>query len=445
MAVKVRFAPSPTGKLHVGNIRTALINWLFARRAGGAFLLRIDDTDLERSTAAFERGIFEDMAWLGLSHDETAKQSERFARYDAVAEDLKARGLLYPCYETAEELERQRKIQRSQGKPPVYNRAALALSDAARARLEAEGRKPHWRFRLSGETVRWDDAIRGPQGIETASLSDPILIRGDGSYLYTLPSVVDDVDFGISHIVRGEDHVTNSAAQIEIFRSLGATPPAMGHHPLLVGADGGKLSKRLGTLAIADLREREGLEPMAICALLAKIGTSDPVEAVRDLDQLAAEFAFEKIGRAPARFDTAELKALNARLLHETPYEDVAERLQALGIDAGEAFWNAIRGNIETLADAKTWYEIVHGRIAPQIADEDRAYLAQAAALLPEGPLDAQSWHDWTSALKRESGRKGRALFLPLRLALTGRKHGPDMGALLALMDRQTVMTRLTG
>ncbi len=443
MTVKVRFAPSPTGQLHVGNIRPALMNWLFAAQSGGVFMLRIDDTDVERSTAAFETGIFDDMKWLGLTHGETAKQSERFDRYGAVAEDLKARGLLYPCFETADELDRQRKIQRSQNKPPVYNRAALSLSDADRTALEAEGRQAHWRFKLSGDAVRWDDVIRGEQVIETASLSDPILIRGDGSYLYTLPSVVDDADFSISHIIRGEDHVTNSAAQIEIFRAIGASAPAMGHHPLLVGADGDKLSKRLGTLSIAGLRDEEGIEPMAILSLLAKIGTSDPVEIRRDLAQLTQEFSFGKIGRAPARFDPDELKTLNAKYLHETPYEDVAERLAAMNADGGAEFWNAIRGNIETLADAAHWYGVVYGDIAAVIADEDADYIRDAAAHLPEGALGAQSWSDWTAILKEKTGRKGRGLFLPLRLALTGAKHGPDMGAVLALMDRDRVVGRL--
>ncbi len=445
MTVKVRFAPSPTGQLHVGNIRPALINWLFARKSGGQFMLRIDDTDVERSTAAFEQGIFDDMNWLGLTHDETAKQSARFARYDAVAADLKARGLLYPCYETAEDLDRQRKIQRSQNRTPVYNRAALALSDDERARLEAEGRTPHWRFKLSGETVHWDDVIRGAQSIDTASLSDPILIRGDGSYLYTLPSVIDDADFAITHIIRGEDHVTNSAAQIEIFRAIGAKAPAMGHHPLLVGADGDKLSKRLGTLSIAGLRDEMGFEPMAILSLLAKIGTSDPVEARRDLAQLADEFAFEKISRAPARFDPAELETLNGKLLHETPYAAVATRLEAMGVRGGSALWDAVHGNIKILADMAHWDVVVFGTITPVIADEDADYIKAAAALLPAGPFDADTWHNWTAALKEKTGRKGRGLFLPLRLALTGQKHGPDMGALLALMDRDTVVKRLAG
>ncbi len=445
MTVKVRFAPSPTGKLHVGNIRPALINWLFAKQSGGIFMLRIDDTDVERSTAAFEQGIFDDMKWLGLSHGETAKQSERFERYGQVADNLKARGILYPCYETAEDLDRQRKIQRSQNKPPVYNRAALSLSDAERAALEAEGHKAHWRFKLSGDIVEWDDVIRGHQSIDMTSLSDPILIRGDGSYLYTLPSVVDDADFAISHIIRGEDHVTNSAAQIEIFRAIDAEAPAMGHHPLLVGADGDKLSKRLGTLSIAGLRDEEGIEPMAILSLLAKIGTSDPVEIRRDLAQLVDEFAFEKIGRAPARFDPGELKTLNAKLLHDTPYGDVAERLMGMNVQGSENFWTAIRGNIETLSDVTHWQSVVYGDIAPVIADEDADYIKDAATHLPDGTLNGESWSDWTAILKDKTGRKGRGLFLPLRLALTGDKHGPDMGAILALMDRERVVKRLAG
>ncbi len=444
MSVKVRFAPSPTGELHVGNIRPALLNWLFARQAGDIFMLRIDDTDMVRSTAAFEQGIFADMQWLGLTHDETAKQSTRFDRYASVAEDLKNRGLLYPCYETADELDRQRKIQRSQNKPPVYNRAALSLSDAERDELESQGRQAHWRFKLSGNSVRWDDVIRGEQMIETASLSDPILIRGDGSHLYTLPSVVDDADFSISHIIRGEDHVTNSAAQIEIFQAIGAKAPAMGHHPLLVGADSDKLSKRLGTLSIAGLRDEEGIEPMAILSLLAKIGTSDPVEVRRDLAQLVDEFSFEKIGRAPARFDPAELMALNAKLLHDTPYGEVTDRLAKMGVTGGEVFWNAIRGNIKTLADVNHWQNVVYGDITPVIADEDADYIKDAASHLPEGNFDDSTWSAWTGILKKKTGRKGRGLFLPLRLALTGEKHGPDMGALLALMDRERVVERLT-
>ncbi len=444
MTVKVRFAPSPTGKLHVGNIRTALLNWLFAKSQGGTFLLRIDDTDLERSTEEFEAGIFTDMAWLGLTHDETAKQSSRFAAYDEAAASLKAKGLLYPCYETAEELDRQRKLQRAQGKPPVYNRAALELDDAARADLEGQGRQAHWRFKLSGTTVVWDDVIRGSQKIDTGSLSDPVLIRADGTYLYTLPSVVDDIDLGMTHIVRGEDHVTNSAAQIEIFRALDAEPPAMGHHPLLIGADGGKLSKRLGTLSVAGLRDEEQMDPMAILSLLAKIGTSDPVEPRPNLSQLVEEFSFGKIARAPARFDPAELDSLNAKLLHEASYTDVEARLAQINATCGEALWLAIRGNLNGLDDVAGWNDIVSGQIDPVIAAEDQEFAKAAAELLPETIAD-DSWSDLTNALKSETGRKGKGLFMPLRLALTGQKHGPDMGVILPLLGAKKAKARLRG
>ncbi len=442
MTVKVRFAPSPTGRLHVGNVRTALQNVLFARRAGGVFLLRIDDTDLERSTKEYEQGIEDDLRWLGLDWDEKINQSGRFDRYDAAAQCLREAGLLYPAYETEEELDRQRKLRRAQGLPPVYNRAALDLTDADHAKLEAEGRKPHWRFRLSHNTVEWDDLVRGRQGVETSSLSDPILIREDGSYLYTLPSVVDDIELAITHIVRGEDHVTNSAAQIEIFRALGATPPGFAHAPLLVGSDGGKLSKRLGVLAVNDLRE-EGIEPMAICSLLARLGTSDPVEPFRDLAPLIAGFDFGRIGRAPARFDPAELRALNARILHETPYEDVADRLADIGVTQGAAFWDAVRANLETLTDARLWRDVIDGAIEPQI--DDAAFAAQALELLPEGDLTAGSWGEWTGAIKAATGRKGRDLFLPLRLALTGQPRGPEMDALLPLIGRAKAEKRLRG
>lgn len=444
MTTKVRFAPSPTGQLHVGNIRTALLNWLFARSQGGQFLLRIDDTDLERSTKAYEEGIFADMAWLGLLHDETAKQSERFASYDAAADKLREAGFLYPCYETADELDRQRKLQRAQGKPPVYNRAALELQDEDRLEIEKSGRKAHWRFKLSGEMVVWDDVIRGEQRIDTASLSDPILIRADGSYLYTLPSVVDDADLNITHIIRGEDHVTNSAAQIEIFKALGATPPQMGHHPLLVGADGSKLSKRLGTLSIAGLRDDEMMEPMAILSLLAKIGTSDPVEIRQTRDELVQEFGFDKIGRAPARFDPEELKHLNAKLLHETPYAKVQERLADMGLDGGEAFWNVARANVTTIADAREWHDVVFGEVTPDIGDEDAEFCDAAARILPAKVSD-ESWVILTEALKSETGRKGKALFMTLRLALTGKKYGPDMGALLPLIGGEKAKARLQG
>ena len=438
----VRFAPSPTGALHVGNIRAALWNWLYAKSAGGQFMWRSDDTDRERSTKEFEDAIGADLAWLGLAHDLFARQSERLVDYGVARDQLIRMGYLYPCYETPEELDRKRKLQRARGLPPVYDRAALTLSAEERAAYEAEGRKPHWRFKLSQKHVAWTDLIRGETTVDTASVSDPILVRADGTYLYTLPSVVDDIQYKVTHVIRGEDHVTNTAAQVEIIKALGAEPPAFAHHSLLVGADGESLSKRLGSLSIAGMREA-GLEPMAINSLLAKLGTSDPVEPRLSLDVLAAEFDFAKMGRAPARFDMKELQALNAKLLHETPYDQVAERLTALGVTGGESFWRAVCGNLETLADAALWQAVVEGPIDPQI--EDAAFAAKAAELLPPAPLTAESWGPWTAAIKDATGAKGKKLFMPLRLALTGRASGPEMGALLPLIGRDKVLARLQG
>ena len=445
MTVKVRFAPSPTGRIHVGNVRTALMNVLFARKHEGVVLLRIDDTDLERSTPEYEQGIKDDLTWLGLKWDETFKQSERFDRYEAAKQDLIDKGLLYPCYETEDELDRKRKIQRAQGKPPVYDRAALSLSDDDKKKLEAEGRRPHWRFKLSGGRIEWTDLVRGASHIETSSVSDPILIRADGSYLYTLPSVVDDIDAKVTHIIRGEDHVTNSAAQIEIFEAVGGkgAAPAMGHFPLLVGPDGEKLSKRLGSLAIADMRDVEGYEPMAVLSQLAKIGTSDPVEIRTEIAQLAAEFDLAKISRTPARFDPADLERLNAKLLHETNYAEVKDRLAAMDADGGEAFWHAVRPNLTRLKDVAEWRRLVDGPVEPVI--EDEAFAAEAAALLPSDPLGPESWSEWTNAIKNKTGRKGKQLFMPLRLALTGQSHGPEMAVLLPLIGRDRAKKRLMG
>ncbi len=442
---KVRFAPSPTGKLHVGNVRTALFNYLFARKAGGTFVLRIDDTDLERSTQEYEDGIRADLTWLGMTWDETFKQSERFDRYNAAAEDLKAKGLLYACYETGEELDRKRRLQMANGRPPVYDRAALNLTDAEKAALEAEGRKPHWRFKLSGNPVSWTDLVRGDVTIETSSLSDPILIREDGSYLYTLPSVCDDIDAEITHIIRGEDHTTNSGAQIEIFEALGGKAPSFGHQALLVGADGGKLSKRLGSLSMQDLREEEGFEAMAVNSLLGRIGTSDPVEPFMALEDLLGGFSLDRLTRSPARFDPEELARLNAKILHETGYAVVQERLADMGADAGEAVWAAVRPNLERLRDAKDWAALVNGPVTPVIEDEDADFIAAAADALPAGELTEASWGEWTGALKAATGRKGKGLFMPLRHALTGQPRGPEMAVLLPLIGRDKVLARLQG
>lgn len=435
----VRFAPSPTGKLHVGNVRAALWNWLLARRDGGKFVLRIDDTDQERSTKDYEDGIRRDLEWLGLDWDETVSQSDRFDRYDAARDKLIEAGRLYPCYETAEELDRKRKLQRARSLPPVYDRGALQLSDADKATLDAEGRKPHWRFKLSQEPVAWSDHIRGETTVDTASVSDPVLIREDGMYLYTLPSCVDDIDLGVTHVMRGEDHVTNTGVQIEIFKALGGAPPAFAHHSLLVGKGGEGLSKRLGSLSIEAMRE-DDIEAAAITSLLAKLGTADPVVPVADLSALANSFDFTRIGRAPARFDMAELEALNGKLLHDTDYKIVADRLAA--IDADEALWLAVRGNIERLRDVARWADIVSGPIEPVI--EDKAFTDEAAALVPD-VLDGESWSGLTNALKEKTGAKGKKLFMPLRLALTGETRGPEMAALFALIGAEKARARLRG
>ena len=441
MSVKVRFAPSPTGRLHVGNVRTALVNWLFAKGQGGAFVLRIDDTDLERSTKEFESGIETDLQWLGLTWDERYNQSERFDRYEEAAARLKAAGRLYPCYETSDELDRRRKVQLSRGLPPIYDRAALDLTDADKAKLEAEGRRPHWRFKLEGKRVAWEDLARGHAEVDTASMSDPVLIREDGLFLYTLPSVVDDIDMKITHVIRGEDHVTNTGAQIEIFEALGAKAPGFAHMPLLVGADGAALSKRLGSLSIADMRD-QGYEPIAITSHLSRIGTSDPLEVADSVEALGQSFAFSKMGRSPARYDTADLDRLNAQALHGIAYDEARARLAAMDCDLGQGFWDAVRPNLGKFADVRDFARLVNGPVTPIIADP--AFAAAALELLP-AEIGADGWSVWTGAVKEKTGAKGKALFMPLRQAVTGMDHGPDMAALLPLIDRDRIMQRLKG
>ena len=441
MSVKVRFAPSPTGKLHVGNVRTALVNWLFAKGQGGSFVLRIDDTDLARSTQEFEDGIEADLTWLGLTWDERYNQSKRFDRYEEAAARLKASGRLYPCYETSDELDRRRKVQLSRGLPPIYDRAALELTEAEKAAYEAEGRRPHWRFKLDGKRVAWEDLARGHAEVDTASMSDPVLIREDGLFLYTLPSVVDDIDMDITHIIRGEDHVTNTGAQIEIFEALDAKVPGFAHMPLLVGADGAALSKRLGSLSISDMRD-QGYEPIAITSHLGKIGTSDNLEIAASVEALGAAFAFSKMGRSPARYDTADLDRLNAQALHGMTYAEAQPRLAALDVDLGEVFWDTVRGNLNKFADVADLARIVTGPVTPVI--EDPAFAAAALEVLPE-VIDAGAWSAWTTAVKEKTGAKGKGLFMPLRLILTGQAHGPDMAAMAPLIGREAIVRRLKG
>ncbi|MEI5687683.1 glutamate--tRNA ligase [Sphingomonas kyungheensis] len=441
MTVTTRFAPSPTGLLHVGNIRAALHNWLFARQQSGRFVLRIDDTDAERSEERYVAAIRADLAWLGLTPDAEVRQSERFALYQQRFDALVAAGRIYPAYETAQELDLKRKILLGRGLPPVYDRAALTMGDAARAALEAEGVRPHWRFKLDHDApIAWDDLIRGPQSFDPRTMSDPVVRRADGSWLYMLPSAIDDADLGISHVVRGEDHVSNTALQLQMFAAMDAAPPRFAHAALLTGAEG-KLSKRLGSLGVDHFRA-EGIEPQAVVALLARIGTSDPVEPVADPAPLIAAFDFARFGRAPARFDEGELAQLNARIVHHLPYAAVADRLPT---GVGEAEWQAVRPNLTRVAEAADWWQVIEGPIdAPAQDEATQAYLAEAAAVAATIDWSGDAWHALTNALKTSSGRKGKALFLPLRQALTGRDHGPDMAALLPLIGREAALARLT-
>ncbi|NTS65972.1 glutamate--tRNA ligase [Sphingomonas sp. HHU CXW] len=437
--IVTRFAPSPTGRLHVGNVRAALHNWMWAKKNGGHFILRIDDTDAARSEERFVDAIRADLAWLGLHPDREERQSARFERYDAVFEELRAAGRIYPAYESAQELDLKRKIARGRGLPPVYDRAALSLTAEDHARFEAEGTRPHWRFRLDhAAPITWDDLIRGPQSFDPAQLSDPVIRRADGSWLYLLPSAIDDVDMGVTHVVRGEDHVSNTALQLQMFDAMGAAHPRFAHEALLTGSEG-KLSKRLGALGMNELRE-SGIEPAAIVSLLARLGTSDPVEPMVDPAPLVAAFDFAHFGRAPARFDEAELAQVNARVIHQLDYGVVADRLPA-GMDA--AGWEAVRPNLHTVAEAADWWHVVEGPIETVAAGEDADYLAQAAAAARAIDWAGDPWHALTNALKADTGRKGKALFLPLRRVLTGRDHGPDMAALLPLIGQARSIERL--
>lgn len=438
MTVTTRFAPSPTGRLHAGNIRTALVNWLVARAAGGHFLLRLDDTDPARSSEAAAVAIRDDLRWLGLHWDGEARQSDRFALYDAALARLQSAGRVYPAWESAEELDLKRKVQRATGKPPVYDRAALALTDAERAQLEAD-RRPHWRFRLDTDRIiEWADGVRGPSHIDPASISDPIVRREDGGWLYLLPSVIDDIDLGVTDIVRGEDHVTNSAIQIQMFEALGVAPPRLAHLPLMTGADAA-LSKRLGSDGVPEWRAA-GIEPQAVAALLARLGTASAPEPIAALTALFDGFGLDRFGRAPVRFDPADLAALSARAVHHLPFDAVRDRLPA-GVD--ETLWLAVRGNLATVAEASDWLAVVAGDVAAEIAEDDRGYVAEAGAALAALPWGDDIWSRWTAALKSATGRKGKALFQPLRQALTGRDHGPEMAALLPLIGRDRALARL--
>ncbi|MFW8594382.1 glutamate--tRNA ligase [Cribrihabitans neustonicus] len=431
-----RFAPSPTGYIHVGNLRTALMNYLIARKAGGTFILRIDDTDPERSKEEYVDAIKQDLEWLGLTWDRVERQSERLDRYHAAADKLREIGRFYEAFETPTELDLKRKKQLNMGKPPVYDRAALALSEEEKAKLRAERGDGVWRFKLDHERIEWADGILGDISIDAASVSDPVLIRGDGQFLYTLASVVDDTEFGVTHVVRGSDHVTNTATQIQIIEALGGSVPSFAHHSLLTGPQGEALSKRLGTLALRDLRE-QGVQPMALLSLMARLGSSDPVELRSDLAELIEGFDITRFGAAPTKFDVQDLFPLTARHLQSLPLSAVQSQVDAIGVPAEKqaAFWDMAKENITTLMDLEGWWVLCRDGAEPLVADEDKEFIAEAMKLLPEGPYDAESWGKWTASVKEATGRKGKGLFMPLRKAVTGMERGPDMSALLALME----------
>ncbi len=431
-----RFAPSPTGYLHIGNLRAALFNYAIARQAGGTFVLRIDDTDPERSKQEYVDAIQEDLTWLGITWDRIEYQSQRLAQYDAARDALIASGRLYECFETPVELDLKRKKQLNMGKPPVYDRAALELTEEQKEAYRAEGRTGHWRFKLDQQRIEWTDAILGDLSIDAASVSDPVLIRGDGQYLYTLASVVDDTEFGITHVVRGSDHVTNTATQIQMIEALGGTVPTFAHHSLLTGPQGEALSKRLGTLALRDLRTH-GVAPMAVLSLMARLGSSDPVELRETIEEVVAGFDLSKFGSAPTKFDEADLAPLTARWLAARPYADVADTISDLGVPAevGERFWTVVRENITSLGEMAEWWAVFNGSADTPVAEEDDAFVATAISMLGEPPYADDTWSTWTGAVKEATGRKGKGLFMPLRLAITGRARGPEMADVMPLMQ----------
>ncbi|RWR30262.1 glutamate--tRNA ligase [Sinirhodobacter populi] len=437
MTTVTRFAPSPTGYIHVGNLRTALMNYLIARKAGGTFILRIDDTDQERSKQEYVDALKADLEWLGLTWDREERQSLRLGRYEEAAQQLRDAGRLYECFESPTELDLKRKKQLNMGKPPVYDRSSLHLTEDEKATLRAGGREGYWRFLLDHERIEWTDGILGPISIDAASVSDPVLIKASGQVLYTFASSVDDVDMGVTDIVRGADHVTNTATQIQIIGAIGGTPPRFAHHSLLSGPHGEELSKRLGALSIRDLRA-SGIAPEALLSMMARLGSSQPVELKMSLDEIAEGFDLSQFGAAPTKFDAEDLVPLTRARNQHLPFAAVKDRIAALGIpDAqAEAFWKVASHNIDRLSDLDHWADLVLNGAEPVIDPEDADFVAQALALLPEPPFTAETWPEWTAKVKAATGRKGRGLFMPLRKALTGQAHGPEMADLLPLLHK---------
>ncbi len=438
---KVRFAPSPTGYLHIGNFRTALINFLFAKNKNGHFMLRIDDTDYERSLKKYEDAIKEDLSWVEINWDSLEKQSSRLSYYDQALQKLLDKKRAYPCFETAEELSLKRKKQLSSGKPPIYDRSALNLSDSDIADLKAKGRSPHYRFLLDHKDVNWNDLVKGTSQYNMSNLSDPVIIREDGRVIYTLASVVDDIDFEVTDILRGEDHMTNSAAQIQLFEALESSPPNLGHLSLLTDISGAGLSKRLGSISLRDLKD-EGFQPMAISSLLSKVGSSDAIEIFRDINQIISDFDISKFGKSKPKFDKNELRGLNSKLFKMLDFSDISNQLKKFNFKISSDFWELVKGNIENLEELELWWNIIYGNIEPKYNDEN--FLNTALETLPEGNFDKNTWTNWTSILMKETGRKGKELYNPIRMSLTGQNKGPEMATLVFLMGREKVLERLT-
>ena len=440
MTVITRFAPSPTGLLHLGNIRTALINWLYARTHNGKFILRIDDTDQERSKDEYISKIKYDLEWLGIDYDDTFNQSSRFEGYREQFEKLKADGRIYPCYETPEELERKRKLQMASGGKQVYDRSSLSLTDEEKRAYEDDGRKPHWRFLLQTERLKWNDLLKGELDIDLTSLSDPVLFREDGVPLYTFSSAVDDIDYNITNVIRGDDHTSNTAVQIEIINAIDKNKITFAHHALLKASSGDKLSKRDNVISIDSFR-KSNLEPLAILSLLATIGTSQSIELKDSLNQIISEFKLETISTSPGRIEIDVLNALNKKQVQKLNFDEVSERLKNINEKIDEKFWNTIRSNLETVEGVKQWSDIVFD--SKLIEAEDKEYIKSAMELIPDDPWDENTWELWTSAIKEKTGRKGKELFLPLREAFTGMSHGPEMKLLIQLIGREKILERV--
>ncbi|MCV2879717.1 glutamate--tRNA ligase [Sedimentimonas flavescens] len=437
MTTVTRFAPSPTGYIHVGNLRTALMNYLIARKTGGTFILRIDDTDQERSKQEYVDALKADLEWLGIQWDREERQSLRLDRYEAAAESLRRMGKLYECFESPTELDLKRKKLLNMHKPPVYDRAALALSEDQKDRYRDEGREGYWRFMLDQVRTEWEDGILGPISIDAGSVSDPVLIKAGGQVLYTFASSVDDIQMGVTHIVRGADHVTNTATQIQIIEALGGKAPAFAHHSLLTGAQGEELSKRLGALSIRDLRA-SGIAPEALLSMMARLGSSQPIDLKMSIDEIAEGFDLSQFGAAPTKFDANDLIPLTRARNQQLPYDAVKDDIARLGIPAaqGEAFWAVASKNIDKLSDLEHWADLCLNGAEPVVEPEDAEFIAAALALLPAPPYSAETWGEWTAAVKEATGRKGKGLFMPLRKALTGQAHGPEMADLMPLLHK---------